>query len=118
MEGFNGTVFAYGQTASGKTHTMMGDATEMGVIPLAVGEVFGFIVAVSLTCFQCYPYECTIADTVHFLRLSFRAARYQEDLFAASLVSRNLQRVPAGSPGPARRRHLQSFQDEATRDPW
>jgi kinesin family protein 5 len=24
IEGFNGTVFAYGQTASGKTHTMMG----------------------------------------------------------------------------------------------
>lgn len=24
LEGFNGTVFAYGQTSSGKTHTMMG----------------------------------------------------------------------------------------------
>ena len=24
MEGFNGTVFAYGQTSSGKTHTMLG----------------------------------------------------------------------------------------------
>lgn len=24
MEGFNGTVFAYGQTSSGKTHTMTG----------------------------------------------------------------------------------------------
>lgn len=28
MEGFNGTVFAYGQTASGKTHTMMGTVEE------------------------------------------------------------------------------------------
>jgi Tfp pilus assembly pilus retraction ATPase PilT len=24
IEGFNGTIFAYGQTASGKTHTMEG----------------------------------------------------------------------------------------------
>jgi len=24
LEGFNGTVFAYGQTSSGKTYTMMG----------------------------------------------------------------------------------------------
>ena len=32
---FNGTVFAYGQTASGKTHTMQGTAAEPGIIPLA-----------------------------------------------------------------------------------
>jgi len=25
IEGFNGTIFAYGQTASGKTHTMEGN---------------------------------------------------------------------------------------------
>ncbi|KAK9123284.1 hypothetical protein Sjap_012886 [Stephania japonica] len=30
-----GTVFAYGQTSSGKTHTMRGSACEPGVIPLA-----------------------------------------------------------------------------------
>jgi len=24
LEGFNGTIFAYGQTSSGKTHTMLG----------------------------------------------------------------------------------------------
>ena len=38
--GFNGTVFAYGQTASGKTHTMQGTAAEPGIIPLAVRDVF------------------------------------------------------------------------------
>lgn len=47
MSGFNGTVFAYGQTASGKTHTMMGSADEPGVIPLAVDELFDFIRKVS-----------------------------------------------------------------------
>ncbi|TQD72159.1 hypothetical protein C1H46_042299 [Malus baccata] len=36
VRGFNGTVFAYGQTNSGKTHTIRGSATEPGVIPLAV----------------------------------------------------------------------------------
>lgn len=43
MEGFNGTIFAYGQTSSGKTHTMMGTETEPGVIPCAVDEVFRYI---------------------------------------------------------------------------
>ncbi|CAA7059993.1 unnamed protein product [Microthlaspi erraticum] len=40
VRGFNGTVFAYGQTNSGKTHTMRGSPTEPGVIPLAVYDLF------------------------------------------------------------------------------
>lgn len=44
MEGFNGTVFAYGQTASGKTHTMLGenitDPAERGMIPRMVSNIF------------------------------------------------------------------------------
>lgn len=40
---FLGTVFAYGQTNSGKTHTMRGTATGPGVIPLAVRELFNII---------------------------------------------------------------------------
>lgn len=38
--GFNGTVFAYGQTSSGKTHTMMGCPEEPGITPLAVAAIF------------------------------------------------------------------------------
>ncbi|XP_076950142.1 kinesin-like protein KIN-7O [Bidens hawaiensis] len=41
--GFNGTVFAYGQTNSGKTHTMRGSSAEPGVIPLAVHDLFDMI---------------------------------------------------------------------------
>ena len=41
--GFNGTVFAYGQTSSGKTHTIRGSASEPGIITLAVGEIFDLI---------------------------------------------------------------------------
>lgn len=40
VAGFNGTVFAYGQTSSGKTHTMRGSNSELGVIPLAVHDLF------------------------------------------------------------------------------
>ncbi|KAI9308257.1 kinesin motor domain-containing protein [Cunninghamella echinulata] len=43
MDGYNATVFAYGQTSSGKTYTMMGTETEPGVIPRAVNEVFEYI---------------------------------------------------------------------------
>jgi kinesin family protein 5 len=49
MQGFNGTVFAYGQTSSGKTFTMTGsdlnDAEYMGIIPRMVSTVFGEIEA-------------------------------------------------------------------------
>ncbi|CAD6219253.1 unnamed protein product [Miscanthus lutarioriparius] len=40
VRGFNGTVFAYGQTNSGKTFTMRGSANEPGIIPLAVHDLF------------------------------------------------------------------------------
>ncbi|CAD7928767.1 unnamed protein product [Amoebophrya sp. A25] len=47
MEGFNGTVFAYGQTSSGKTHTMQGpdihDPDLQGVIPRMVWTIFDAI---------------------------------------------------------------------------
>ncbi|XP_039024894.1 kinesin-like protein KIN-7O [Hibiscus syriacus] len=43
VRGFNGTVFAYGQTNSGKTHTMRGSAAEPGVIPLAVHALFNIL---------------------------------------------------------------------------
>ncbi|RRT69652.1 hypothetical protein B296_00015666, partial [Ensete ventricosum] len=36
----SGTVFAYGQTNSGKTHTMRGSVAEPGIIPLAVHDLF------------------------------------------------------------------------------
>ncbi|XP_006796327.2 centromere-associated protein E [Neolamprologus brichardi] len=40
VEGYNGTIFAYGQTSSGKTFTMMGTSRTLGVIPQAVEDVF------------------------------------------------------------------------------
>jgi len=44
--GYNGTIFAYGQTSSGKTHTMEGvinDPTMQGIIPRIVNDIFNHI---------------------------------------------------------------------------
>lgn len=51
VEGFNVTVFAYGATGAGKTHTMMGnsrsdeasDSAEAGIIPNALVDLFDLI---------------------------------------------------------------------------
>ena len=40
---FQGTLFAYGQTSSGKTYTMSGTEDSPGIIPYALDEVFNFI---------------------------------------------------------------------------
>ena len=47
LDGFNGTIFAYGQTSSGKTHTMQGpninDVEMQGIIPRMLRTVFNRI---------------------------------------------------------------------------
>jgi kinesin family member 5 len=48
MDGFNGTLLTYGQTSSGKTHTMMGrmeggKGGQEGIIPRAVAELFSAV---------------------------------------------------------------------------
>ena len=50
LQGFNCTIFAYGQTGTGKTHTMTGDIGDSahmsdgaGVIPRAVAQIFNYL---------------------------------------------------------------------------
>lgn len=46
LAGYNGTIFAYGQTASGKTHTMegvIGDQMWQGIIPRIIQDIFNYI---------------------------------------------------------------------------
>lgn len=49
FEGYNGTIFAYGQTSSGKTHTMFGPDNyldtpdEWGIVPKSISELFNFV---------------------------------------------------------------------------
>ncbi|NXE22664.1 CENPE protein, partial [Ardeotis kori] len=57
VQGYNGTIFAYGQTASGKTYTMMGNEDSVGIIPKAIQHVFKQI--------------CEIPDREFLLRVSY-----------------------------------------------
>jgi centromeric protein E len=43
MDGYNAVIFAYGQTASGKTHTLTGSPAEPGIIPLSIADLFAQI---------------------------------------------------------------------------
>ncbi|OMJ85908.1 hypothetical protein SteCoe_12683 [Stentor coeruleus] len=46
MQGFNGTIFTYGQLDSGKSYTMFGEQSEpefMGIIPRMIGTLFDWI---------------------------------------------------------------------------
>ena len=46
LDGYNGTVLAYGQTSSGKTYTMQGEMDEerrQGIIPRMINHVFKYI---------------------------------------------------------------------------
>lgn len=49
LNGYNGTVFAYGQTGAGKSYTMMGtsidDEANRGVIPRIVDQIFASIMS-------------------------------------------------------------------------
>ena len=46
LDGYNGTVLAYGQTSSGKTYTMQGEMDEerrQGIIPRMINHIFKYI---------------------------------------------------------------------------
>jgi hypothetical protein len=46
LEGYNGTILAYGQTSSGKTYTMQGNIEDneyQGIIPRMIKQVFTHI---------------------------------------------------------------------------
>ncbi|KAF7365202.1 Kinesin-like protein [Mycena venus] len=67
MSGYNAVVFAYGQTASGKTYTLSGNDDQPGIIPRAIREIFAFIRATPereylLRCSYLEIYNETIHD--------------------------------------------------------
>lgn len=46
LQGYNGTIFAYGQTGTGKTHTITGilkDEAQKGIMPRAFSNIFSTI---------------------------------------------------------------------------
>ena len=40
VEGYNGTLFLYGQTTSGKTYTMLGNKNDPGMLPYSIKDLF------------------------------------------------------------------------------
>jgi hypothetical protein len=53
-----GTIFAYGQTNSGKTYTMKGSSKNPGMIPLAIQDVFSYIKQVARALTRSSPRAC------------------------------------------------------------
>lgn len=43
LNGFNATIFAYGQTSSGKTHSILGTESDPGIIPRSTQDIFSII---------------------------------------------------------------------------
>ncbi|XP_019381632.1 PREDICTED: centromere-associated protein E isoform X4 [Gavialis gangeticus] len=79
VQGYNGTIFAYGQTASGKTYTMMGNETSVGIIPKAIHDIFKLI--------------CAIPDREFLLRVSYMEI-YNETI--TDLLCDNRKKKPLG----------------------
>ncbi|XP_071412044.1 centromere-associated protein E isoform X2 [Pithys albifrons albifrons] len=79
VRGYNGTIFAYGQTASGKTYTMMGSEDSMGIIPKAIQHVFKII--------------CEIPDREFLLRVSYMEI-YNETI--TDLLCHSRKKKPLG----------------------
>lgn len=42
LDGFNATVFAYGNTGAGKTHTMIGSTTDPGIMVRIMNDLFNY----------------------------------------------------------------------------
>ena len=66
MEGYNGTIFAYGQTGTGKTFTMEGvnDPPELrGLIPRAFNQIFDIAMLCADAVFVLRMHACPFACT-------------------------------------------------------
>ena len=44
LRGLNATIFAYGATGSGKTHSMVGTPTDPGLMVLSMNDIFAHMV--------------------------------------------------------------------------
>lgn len=74
LDGYNGTVFAYGQTGCGKSFTMMGvevPAVNQGIIPRAFGHIFDHV---------------AVNESIKFLVRASYLEIYNEEVELTSLV--------------------------------
>jgi len=59
LEGYNGSIFCYGPTGTGKTFTMFGTLEEPGIVSLVAQEIFsqdvpGMDISVAISCMELY----------------------------------------------------------------
>ena len=95
MNGIHGSIMAYGQTSSGKTHTMMGSPGHKGIITLAVEQIFDTMVELSdqlifdfkVSCLEIY--NETVADLLDPTRTNLKISTINDD--QVRLMSGHLQ---------------------------
>jgi hypothetical protein len=103
LNGYNGTIFTYGQTSSGKTYTMYGNMYDdglQGIVPRAMKQIFEFIQNVDfevdfvLSCSMLEIYKETLYDLLNpertmdlKIKESPRRGIYVEGLTQISVVS-------------------------------
>ncbi|KOB66812.1 Kinesin-like protein KLP68D [Operophtera brumata] len=94
LDGFNGCVFAYGQTGTGKTHTMEGTPEHEGIIPRAFRHIWAHIensASPDVThLVSCSYVELYLEDVRDLLskdckKLTIRGQKISYSLFASSV---------------------------------
>ena len=96
LKGVNATIFAYGQTGTGKTHTMMGDERESGIATLLAADLLQAAadlkdvddVEVHISYLQVYRRTVTdlLGDTSKNLRVRAGAAGIEVEGLSQTLV--------------------------------
>ncbi|EGR30362.1 kinesin motor domain protein [Ichthyophthirius multifiliis] len=81
LQGYNGTIFAYGATGSGKTHTMFGDIQNpenRGIIPRVSSQIFEYIntqeqdIEFLITCSMLEIYKEQLFDLLNVKRVGLK----------------------------------------------
>lgn len=91
LKGRHSTVFAYGVTGSGKTHTMLGPPKQpkFGIIPKSIDYLF-----------ECIKNHESSDNTVHFLVVMSYYQIYNEqirDLLQTETLQLEIQELPKGT---------------------
>ena len=99
LQGFNGTIFAYGVTSSGKTHTMMGSHSgpqqqhyEPGIVPLVIQDVFSEAAALSGT--HSFTIRLSMMEIYNEVGLGIRRDLTSEKINPLCQIQDDLSPVP------------------------
>jgi len=116
LEGYNATVLAYGQTGTGKTHTMIGDlgkgGTENkadGIIPRALKNIFNNLKH-KLECQEASPLVSTASSTPSYeYQVKVQFLEVYGDIIKDLIVTQRGSKIQQRQYGPPRpvSRHLQ-----------